>query len=554
MPAFPSPQKIAEPAGRSRLAGWRRFLPLIIERTATGARVRVLWGELAASVCAALVFGYAALASSAWLFLKYQRGFAEVRYLDVLVPGRWHSLRVATGEHYIALAQKQLAAGEPSAALYSLRIGVARSPANVPGRLLLAQLLTAARRDDLAAQTLLAGLPVAGHNPAFLQALFGFFLQRQEDATVLARARELLGNGSLPPESAAVAALAAATASFFRGNYDQAEDFLTAHRLDRTYNGRLLAAQIEWERGYRDLALLRLRDLVEEFPASEPARIQLGTWLRAQGFADEFRRFSLLREIASPQSLAPRIDLLRALRQDGDRARLDREIDSLLAEFSTDEKSLLAVADFAASTGDATLARRIYEHCRSHHLAWEAPAFLTIETLVVTRDYRGALDLADQLVHDNPDWGHRYYALLNSLQAIAYYGLGDSSSAQLYLANFLGQSDLRAENLLAVAQRFADIGATAEARETLAHAIVADPLNQAALTRLIQLDLELNQLDSLPANLRRLLAMRRPSPEVLRAAYRKLGSDLFLFSRERDATLAALQHALAAAPAPRPPR
>lgn len=545
-------EKVHEIVGLTRLPGWRRVLPFALEQTESGSRIRILWLELGLCSLGALVCGYVALSCSVWLYLKERHDLSEISCLDTLLPGRWDRVRVAIGGHYIALAQQQLAAGESREALFNLRVGVAKAPRHVAGRLQLAQLYAAARRPDLAQQILLAGLPVASRDPAFLQALFGFLLQRQEDALVLATSRDLLADPASPDDCRRIAALAAASAAYFRGNYDQAEDLLVRHRLQHTRDGRLLSAQFEWERGYRDLAVVQLRTLLEEFPADEPIRSQLASWLRAQGLNDELRRLNLLRRLATPRDPGPRLELLRTLRDQGDRAALARETGIIFAESAGDEKALRALADFAAATGDAALARRVYEHCHARNFAWEAPAFLAVETLVVTRDYRGALDLIARLLDENRDWARRYDALLNSLRAVAHCGLGDTASSQLYLANFLSQSDLRADNLLAVAQRFADLGATDQARETLTHAIAADPLNQAALTRLIQLDLELNRTDALPANLRRLLAMRRPSPEVLRAAYRKLGSDLFLFSRERDATLAAIQQTLAATPAPRP--
>jgi len=47
--------------------------------------------------------------------------------------------------------------------------------------------------------------------------------------------------------------------------------------------------------------------------------------------------------------------------------------------------------------------------------------------------------------------------------------------------------------------------------------------------------------------------MRRPSPDIMRVAQHKLGSDLFLFSAERPAALDAVRVALekSSRPAPR---
>lgn len=511
------------------------------------------WRWHAALAAASLAFIYVLLVTGVFLISKYYFGAQQTSYLDLLLPTRWAHHRVVQGDRHIAIAEQQLREQKFSEAIQSLRAGVAKSPENIRGRVLLAQLQSAANRPDLAQQTLLAGLPFLAKDPAYLQALFGFLLQQQLDDFTLKTARELLAHEPAPrSERAQLIALAAASAAYFRGNYDLAEDYLNSHHLAQSLDGRLLQSQIEWERGYRELALLHLTALSREFPRSESASAQLGAWLRELGRHDEFRRLALTRQIAEPRLPSPRIDLLYALRHDGETARIDREVAAILREFPRDQATLVALADFAANTGDAALARRIYQHCRSLRLPWESPAFLTVEALVVQRDFRGALDLTRALLNEHPDWAKRYSSLFNSLQSVAYFGLGDTASADLYLANFLGQPYLRANNLLAVSKRFLDVGARDQARQVLAQAVVADPLNQAALTALIQLDLELHHLAPLPDNLRRLVAMRKPSADLLRAAGHQLGSDLFLFTPAREDTLRLLERALAAAtPLPR---
>jgi hypothetical protein len=95
-----------------------------------------------------------------------------------------------------------------------------------------------------------------------------------------------------------------------------------------------------------------------------------------------------------------------------------------------------------------------------------------------------------------------------------------------------------------VSNRLASVGAKKQARQVLAQAVENDPLNQAALVNLVKLDLELNLADPLAGNIRKLLTMRKPPREVLDDAYRKLGSDLFLFSPDRVTLLDDLKKAL----------
>jgi tetratricopeptide (TPR) repeat protein len=167
-----------------------------------------------------------------------------------------------------------------------------------------------------------------------------------------------------------------------------------------------------------------------------------------------------------------------------------------------------------------------------------------VEANIVAKKYQAALELVRELLKANPEWGKRFYSVFNGLQAIANYGLGDAEAAQLFLNNFLAQSNVRAENLLAVSKRLLAVGARTQARQVLEQAVKSDPLNQAALTNLVQIDLDLNNTAPLACNVRKLLTMRRPSQDVLRAAYRKLGSDLFLFAPDRSALLTDLRAAI----------
>jgi len=131
--------------------------------------------------------------------------------------------------------------------------------------------------------------------------------------------------------------------------------------------------------------------------------------------------------------------------------------------------------------------------------------------------------------------------VLGSLQAIASIGLGDQQAARAFFADFITSLDLRADNLLALANRCAALGAGDIARQLLSRSLEIDPKNQAALTRLTQLDWEFNEISALAGHVRQLLAMRRPSPDLLRVAQYKLGSDLLLFASDAQTALADLE-------------
>lgn len=533
----------------SAAKGIRKFYPFSFRRTNKGWQVQVYWTRLVISSVAVLILGWLSLASAAYFFVKYQRGFSDVRFADMLaLPMRWQAYQVSRGDFLIKTAQGDLKDGNYREAFYNLRIGVAKAPSNKEGRLLLAQFYGAWKRPDLAQQELLKGLPFHHDDLDYLKLLFSFLLQHQEDARTLSLAKDFIGKEGTPTLRNQIIALAAATASFYRGNYDQAEDYMKMFGLEYTRDGRLLSARIAWERGFKDQALVQLDRLASELPQDEEIYTQSVSYLREADREDEARRESFLRSISNPNDARARIDLLYALQKEGDSAAVSSNVNDIFRDFANNAEALLALADFAANTGNPALAKRVYDYANLHKLNWEGSALMMVEANIVAKKYKAALDLVRQLLADNPDWGKRYYAVFNGLQAIAHYGLGDPESAQLFLNNFLTQSNMRTENLLAVSRRLMDVGAETQARQVLVEAVKADPLNQAALTNLIKIELPLNNTDTLTANIRKLLNLRKPPTDMLNLAYRKLGSDLFLFSPDRLILLQDLRAAISTSP------
>ncbi len=525
--------------------GWRRFAPFSVRRKSQGVQVQIYWKQLGVFLLALAALGWVGSATAAYAFVKYKRGFTEVQFTHMLLlPWRWEAYEVARGDFLIKKAQEDLKQQKFNEAFKGVRLGLIKSPSNKEGRLLLAQFYGLWKRPDLARQTLLDGFAHHKQDTDYLKTLFSFLLQQQEDQQVLAYYKELLGNDeSITPRNQLVA-LAAASASYFRGNYDEAEAILRRYQLEGSRDGRLLVARINWDRGEKDQAIDRLRELANELPNDEEIYTQTVAYLREADRDNEARRESFMRALANPRNARARIDQLYAYQKEGDTAAVKANVEEIFRDFTSDANALLALADFAANSGDPTLARRIYDHLKALDLNWEGAALMTVEANIVAKQYQAALEMVRQLQRENPDWNKRYYSVFNGLQAIAHYGLGDAEAAQLFLNNFLSQTNVRADNLIAVSRRLISVGARSQARQVLEQAAQADPLNQAALTSLVQLDLDLNNTAPLAANVRKLLAMRKPSPEVLRNAHRKLGSDLFLFSPDRSALLQDLRTAI----------
>ncbi len=526
------------------LSGWRRWLPFYLYRKRSGWKLEIFWFRTLVWTVLLTLGGYLALGTMLFANDRLRHGLDGISWIDRVFPPNWSKYRVARGESHIRQANESLAANDFATAFHQLRVGLARAPKNEAGRLLLAEMYRAMKRPDLAEQVLIEGTAFHYRNQAYIKRLVRALLSRERDATVIQLANDCLDLADLPDSVKRFLVVSAAHAKFHRGNFDQAESTLETHQLSNSPSGRLLAAKIEWARGFPELAIAMIEQLSREFPDDRSIYRTHIQWLVQEGHEDTARRLSLLRRVQHPDQSQPRIDLLYAFDKIGDEVALQREANALFEDFVASDTVILQIGDFAANTGRPDLARRVLEFARSHDINEEVPSLMLVEAQIVAGNYRQAVDAARAILELNPDWEEWMAPVFHGLQAIAFVALGDREEANLFLGSYLGLEEVRAENLVAVANRLLDVGAEREARKVLTHAVRADPQNQAALTRLIELDLESKDAPNLPQNLAHLLEMRRASPRLLRQAYDVLGSDRYVFALERNQILDRLLESL----------
>ena len=87
---------------------WWAF-PISAHREAAGVKIRIAWGRLALQLLTLAVAAWLAMGSGMFLWIKYYRGFAEARLVDILLPNRWAGYRTARGNFYIKQAMQELA-------------------------------------------------------------------------------------------------------------------------------------------------------------------------------------------------------------------------------------------------------------------------------------------------------------------------------------------------------------------------------------------------------------------------------------------------------------
>ncbi len=156
-----------------------------------------------------LLIALASLAVAGWLLavsgLYYwldRQPHNQVGWFDLAAPWRWSGLRAKRGDTAVLAAMDELKERDYTSAFYNLRVGLARAPGNVEGRLMLARLV--AGHDPAQAIALLEeGLPAAGPDTKLIGGLMGLYAVNQMASRGLAMSERLLqgaGATALSPE------------------------------------------------------------------------------------------------------------------------------------------------------------------------------------------------------------------------------------------------------------------------------------------------------------------------------------------------------------------
>lgn len=502
--------------------------------------VSLRWFRVLTVFITLFVTAWISTAGALYYWFKYKKDFDTVSFSGMIqLPFRLDEHRKEMGDYHVKKGLGHFEEGEYREALTLLRLGVTRSPGNLEGRTLLAdfyeQLL---KRTDISTGLLCQGLEHGGIDDLnYLKSTLRLLLRHQMDAEIQKIADTYLPEETEINDRNRVLAFGAAQANFLRGNYDRADDYISIYELNVSIEGVLLAAQINWNRGQKETAVKKLELNIKTFNNNESLLMQLSRYHRELGEIEEARKYAIMRNLANPLSPAPRIELLYIYNKSGDSEREERETRRILKQFSDDADAFQAIANFAADTGNIDLARHCYEQALESEFAIDAFALLMIESHLVKKDYEGALSFSEELDRERPEWLNKRRDVFNSLRAVASFGISRPDFGDIYLNEFLNGENIGPQQYFAVANRLIKIDALPQARRVLLKAYSQTPANQLVLAELIDLELKLGYTENLNELLKRFLQMRRPQPEIIFQAYRKLGSDRFIFTPNRESLL-----------------
>ena len=445
------------------------------------------------------------------------------------------------GEYYVSVAKAALARQDYAEFARYIGTGAQLSPANLEAQRLCADLFFAFQRPLDAYQLLEESLVFAKQDREYFRQYVQRCFMLDQDARLIATATKHLADPEVAEEIRADLRLAAAQAHFLRGDFADAAKLIKEHRLDQTADGYLLNCQLLWESGDRTGALAELDAALAIFPAGVRLLEMKARWLKESGEFSRAKDTLDLLSISQPGRPGPLIQSLYLLPGEEGRVRREALTEKIIATFGGQEQTMLDLARFGNDTSDVALTARLAKLALERKFGNRVRFDLVhVECLLNAGRARETILLVDALYKqaERDQWVAETRMAFDALRTIAYFADGQTEIGSINLQKLLQHRKVPPQVLVAASRKLIAAKRYDEANEVLIQAHLQNETNQAVLMQIVRLKLDHPLISAdLETYLRRLMLNRRPSPEVLRAALRRLGSDTYLFSADRETLL-----------------
>lgn len=509
-------------------------------------RIRIRWGRVVLLLLVLGLFMWGAKSFALYYFFKNMRDFEDVSFVDMIVfPMNRGNVRIQQGDYQIEQAKNALEREDYRRAYALLREGVARSPANLEGRMLLAQIY-AGWRPDLAAELLVGGIEHGLEDPDYVRLMSMLLLNQKEDQQILDLTASLLEEDP-PDEIAQILNVSRLQAAMYLGDYGIAREIFESTNLESTMDGVLLGTRLYMRTDQPETATEVLLSVINSLPKAEldPIYNQLVAVFKERGMYDRAREAALELVIRNPMEWRPRILLIDILSASDRTARRDREIESMLQQHRNDEQAMTTLAQLCAEYGNVRAASRLYEIALENGYSLSLFSLTLAEAYVNNGQYERAIDLCNELVREDPSWLLNAESSFNAIRSLAYFNSGDPELGGLYLKNFLDSRRTNVNQLYQAARSFRKYEFDQEALQILENAYSRDDNNERVLSMLIDVEMDLGVYFSIDEHLNRLFELRRPDYELIESIHQRLQSDRFLFTEDRVGLLRKLEDILA---------
>jgi hypothetical protein len=445
------------------------------------------------------------------------------------------------GEYFVSVAKAALTRQDYAEFARYIGTGAQLSPANLEAQRLCADLFFQFQRPLDAYQLLEESLEFAKKDKGYFRQYIDRCFLFDQDARLIATATKFLEDKEVASEIKADLQLAAAQAHFLRGNFTEASKLIKDHRLDQTADGFLLNCQILWESGDRAGALAELDAALAAYPAGLRLLATKAFWLKEQGELSRAKDCLDLMDVSAPGRPEPLIQSLNVLPGEANRAARAAIIEKTIGIFGNQERPMLDLARFGNEVADVALTARLAKLAKDRRFANRVRFDLVhVESLLNAGRARETILLVDDLYKqaERDQWVPETRMSFEALRTIAYFADGQTEIGSINLQKLMQNRKVPPQILISASRKLIIAKRYDEANDVLIQAHLQNESNQAVLQQIVQLKLDHPRIAAdLETYLRRLMENRRPSKEVLRSALRRLGSDVYLFSRDRETLL-----------------
>jgi hypothetical protein len=445
------------------------------------------------------------------------------------------------GEYYVSVAKAALVRQDYAEFAKYIGTGAQLSPGNLEAQRLCADLFFAFQRPLDGYQLLEESLVFAKKDQEYFRQYIYRCFMLDQDARMIATATKYLADKEVSPEIQSDLRFAAAQAHFLRGNFAESTRLIKEYKLDLTADGYLLNCQILWESGDRAGAFADLDAALIVYPAGIRLLEMKTRWLKEIGELSRAKDCLDLLAIRSPDAPGPLIQSLYLLPGDENRTARAAVIEKATTRFGGQEQPMLELARFGNDTADVALTTRLAKHAKERRFTNRVRFDLVhVECLLNAGRARETILLVDELYkeaeHDH--WVDETRIAFEALRTIAYFADGQTEIGSINLQKLMLNRSVPPQVLISASRKLIIAKRFDEANDVLIQAHLQNESNQAVLQQIVQLKLANPRIAAdLETYLRRLMQNRRPSKEVLETALRRLGSDVYLFSDDRESLL-----------------
>ena len=454
--------------------------------------------------------------------------------------GRAAHLR-SKGEYYIEIAKAALVRQDYAEFAKYIGTGASLCPANLEAQRLCADLFFAFNRPIDSYQLFEDSLQFAKNDPQHFETYLQRCFMLDQDQRVIATADKWLPDPKVSEKIKSMLRLAAAQANFLRGNYTEAARLIKTHRLDNTAEGYLLNCQISWESGDRQGALDQLNAALSAYPGEKQLLEIKVRWLKELGELYKAQDCLALLSIKDPDDPVPLIQSLYLMPGESNRPAREKVIERAVKKFGNHEQAMLDLARFANDNADTALTSRLLRHAEARRFSNRVRFILVhVECLLNAGRDRETIKIVDDLYKqaEREQWVPETRIAFEALRTIAYFADGQTEIGSINLQRLLQNRNVPPQVLISASRKLVAAKRYDEANDVLIRAHLQNENNQAVLMQIVKLKLEHERISAdVETYLRRLMANRRPPKEVLQTALRRLGSDAFIFSMNRETLL-----------------